>query len=120
MLHLRNEIFEHRVRDITHEQIAVGVFGRKQLVLFLLSLRHGYRRIGVSGTGGILRGFGYAVKPYSGYQVRTRQIRGFRSTESGYQVRSLRGFRYDTSRFQVQGFEILSANSKAWQGFSQA
>jgi hypothetical protein len=66
VLHLRHDIFKHRVRHITDEQVTLRVLVRKELVGWLHGAIRGFRNHG----------------PYSWYQEPVSNFRGIRNQRS--------------------------------------
>ena len=103
MLHLRNEILEHRVRDIADEQIALACAWRARRCSSGFGVSGTIRRIfGVSGTD---------VKGIRGFRYRRAEIRGFRCRTSGFQVPGFGVSGARISGFQVPGSKIYEART---------
>jgi hypothetical protein len=105
MLHLRNQILEHRIGHIADEQIALAVLGREEMFIRIRGFRchpthiRGFRyrvkRFGVSGAGarfGVsgakLRGFGCDGFGVSGAKLRGFRYRGLKIRERAEGVRA--------------------------------
>jgi hypothetical protein len=107
MLHLRDEVFEHRIRHIADEQIALVVLGGQEMFIGIRGFRYHPPIFVVLGTAG--------------------QIRVFRCHTSWFQVRrfvvsgtTIRVFRCGDSWFQVRELKKPTACPEGWGKLSTA